>query len=169
MAWSFACCTPSQNLLFGGKDKLAGGTCTKGNNCCTFASAATHASIPAVVCVIALLVPFGSANSFVVRYLEDDHLRIVRTIFEARPLLLSALVSVPAFVVSTALHYEGPRERPVKARFLHVYWGKTHIKCYNFFQQCKDHFGIAGTTGPNRVLFMATFLKNTALFRQQQY
>ena len=34
---------------------------------------------------------------------------------------------------------------------------------------CKDHFATTGATGPNRVPFAATFLKNIALFRWQQH
>ena len=75
----------------------------------------------------------------------------------------------PVPAPAAALHYEGVCEKPLKARFPDIYWGKTHLEYYNFFQQYKDHFAIAGATGSNRVLFAATFLKDTALFRWQQY
>ena len=76
---------------------------------------------------------------------------------------------VPAPVVAAAPQSESRRKRPLKARFPDIYQGKTHLECYNFFQQCKDHFATAGATSPNRVLFAATFLKNTALFQWQQH
>ena len=43
------------------------------------------------------------------------------------------------------------------------------MECYNFFQQCKNHFAIAKATGLNQVLFVTTFLKDSALFPLQQY
>ena len=161
IAQSSARHSPCQNP-HDGKDELAGRTPTKGSDRRTSAPAASRASTPAVAPVVALLVASGSANSSVVRYLEDDLQRILRTVLDSRPL---APVPAPA----AALHYEGPRERPLKAWFPDIYWGKTHLECYNFFQQCKDHFAIAGATGSNRVPFAATFLKHTALFRWQQH
>ena len=163
MARSSARCSFCQNPLFDGKDEFAGKTPTKGSNCRTTVCAAIHAPTPAVAPAIAPLAPFGSANSSVVRYLEDDLQRILRTVLDSK-----LPTPVPAPIVATALHYEGPRERLLKARFLDVYWGKTHMECYNFFQQFEEHFAIAGATGPNRVPFAATFLKDTALFRWQQ-
>ena len=38
-----------------------------------------------------------------------------------------------------------------------------------FLPAVKNDFAIAGTTGPNQVLFAAIFLKDNALFRWQQY
>ena len=104
-----------------------------------------------------------------VRYLEDDFQRVVRTIFEARPILISAPAPVPAPVVATAPNYKGPHERPLNVQFPDIYWDKMHLKCYNFFQQCKDHFATTGPTGSNQVPFAAIFLKNMPLFRCQQH
>ena len=56
------------------------------------------------------------------------------------------------------------RKRPLKAKFLDLYYNKSHIKCYNFYQQSEDHFAIANTKGQNRVPFAATFLWEQALF-----
>ena len=53
---------------------------------------------------------------------------------------------------------EGPRERLLKARFSDIYRGDNHMACYNFCQQCKDHFATAGVKGPNRIPFTASFL-----------
>ena len=71
MAQSSACHSPCQNPC-DGKDKLAGGTRTKGSNCCTPAPAVTRAPTPAAALVVTPLAAFGSANCFVVTYLEDD-------------------------------------------------------------------------------------------------
>ena len=99
-----------------------------------------------------------------VKYLENDFQRIVKTILKARLLSFSALGLVPAFIIAAALHYKGLYERFLKAWFPNIYWDKTHLKCYNFVQKYKDHFATAGATGLNQVLFVATFLKDTALF-----
>ena len=125
MAQSSACRSPRQNL-HNGKDKLGGRTPTEGSDRRTLAPTASRAPTPAVTPIVAQLATSGSANSSVVRYLEDDLQRILRTVLDSRPL---ALVPAPA----AAPHYEGPRERPLKARFPDIYWGKTHLECYNFF------------------------------------
>ena len=50
---------------------------------------------------------------------------------------------------------QGPRpppeecERPLKAKVPEVYYGKLHIDCYYFCQQCKNHFETTGATGTN--------------------
>ena len=128
MAQSSARCSPCQNL-HNGKDELAGKTPTKSNNRCTPAPAAIYASTPAVALVVAPLVASSSANSSVVGYLKDDLQQIFRTVLDFKP-----LAPVPALVVAAAPHYESPRERPLKAWFPDIYWDKTHLKCYNFFQ-----------------------------------
>ena len=163
MAQSSARCSPCQNP-HDSKDKLASGTPTEGSDHCTPALAASCALTPAIAPVIAPLATSDSADSFVVRYLHDDLQRILRTVLDSR-----RLASVPAPVVAAAPHYENSRERPLKAWFPDIYWGKTHLECYNFFQQCEDHFATASATGSNRVPFAAIFLKNTALFRRQKH
>ena len=62
-----------------------------------------------------------------------------------------------------------PREKPLKARNPDLYFGKSHIDCYNFCQQCEDHFATARATGSNRVPFAATFLRGTISLRWTQY
>ena len=71
MAQSSAYCSLRQNL-HNGKDELAGGTPTEDSNRCTLAPAGTRAPTSAAAPVIAPLAISGSANSSVVRYLEDD-------------------------------------------------------------------------------------------------
>ena len=164
MAWSAARYSPCQNPLFDSEDQLTGGTPTKGSDRCTLALAVTCVFTFAVASVVALFAASGSADSSIIRYSGDDLQRILRTVLDFK---LPA--SVPAPVVTAAPHYKGPRERPLKAWFPDIYWGKTHLKCYNFFQQCKDHFATAGTIGPNRVQFAAIFLKDSVLFHWQQH
>ena len=43
------------------------------------------------------------------------------------------------------------------------------MEYYNFIQQYKDHFAIAGAKKLNRVLFAAIFLQEQALFLWQQH
>ncbi len=50
-----------------------------------------------------------------------------------------------------------------------VYRGRSHMKCYNFSQQCEDHFAICGATGPNRIPFAAFFFRDQINFRWQQH
>ena len=163
MVRSSVCRSPCQNP-HDGKDKLGGRTSTEGSNRRTFAPVATRAPTPAAVPVVAPLAASGSADLSVVRYLKDDLQRILRTVLDFRP-----PTPVPAPVIADDPHSEGPCERPLKARFPDIYWGKTHLECYNFFQQCKDYFTTAGAMGPNRVLFVATFFNNIALFQWQYY
>ena len=51
-----------------------------------------------------------------------------------------------------------PQERLLKAQFPDLYYGTSHIDCYWFCQQCKDHFEITGAKGPNKIPFAALFL-----------
>ena len=133
MAWSSAYRNLCQNPLFDGKNKLAGGTPTKGSNCRTSVPATTRVSTPAIAPVVAPLVASGSVDSFMVRYLEDELQQIVKTILEAMPLPLLAPAPVPAFVIAATLHYKSPHKLPLKTQFSDIYWGKTYLKCYNFF------------------------------------
>ena len=88
----------------------------------------------------------------VAKYTEEDLQRIFRTILEAR-----------------APSSDGVCEKPLKAKSPDVYRGKSHMECYNFCQQCEDHFATAGAKGPNRIPFAASFLRDRINFRWQQY
>ena len=94
----------------------------------------------------------------VAKYTEEDLQRILKTVLEAR-------APAPAPITFP----EGPRERPLKARFPDVYRGENHLDCYNFCQQCEDHFATAGAKGPNRIPFAASFLRDRINFRWQQH
>ena len=72
IAQSFVCRSFCQNLLFDSKDKLVGGILTKDSDHCTPSPAATRIPTLAVALVVAPLVVSGSANSSLVRYLENN-------------------------------------------------------------------------------------------------
>ena len=84
----------------------------------------------------------------VAKYTKEDLQRIIKTVFKAR-----------------APPSDGVREKPLKARSPDVYRGKSHMECYNFCQQCEDHFATAGAKGPNRIPFAASFLRDRINFR----
>ena len=88
----------------------------------------------------------------IAKYTEEDLQRILRTVLEAR-----------------APPSDGIREKPLKARSPDVYCDKSHMECYNFCQQCEDHFATAGAKGPNRIPFAVSFLRDRINFRWQQY
>ena len=79
----------------------------------------------------------------IAKYTKKDLQRILRTVLKAR-----------------ALPSDGTREKPLKARSPDVYRGKSHMECYNFCQQCEDHFATARAKGPNRIPFAAFFLRD---------
>ena len=66
---------------------------------------------------------------------------------------------------------QGPRQLPeereqtFKAKVPEVYYGKSHMDCYQFCQQCKDHFETAEATGFNRTPFTASFLRGNISVR----
>ena len=117
----------------------------------------------------------AAANS-IPKYSEDDLQRILRTILEARvpaptPVFAPAPVPAPGPAPAPApapIVAEAPREK-LKARSPDVYRGKSHMDCYNFCQQCEDYFATAGATGPTRIPFAASFLRDRISFRWQQY
>ncbi len=45
-----------------------------------------------------------------------------------------------------------------KAKSPDIYHDRFHIECYNFCQRYKDYFATTRATGPNWILFVATFL-----------
>ena len=122
-----ACCSPCQNP-HDGKNKLTGGTPNKGKDRRTPTPAVTRALTPAATPVVAPLAASGSADSSIIRYLEDDLQPILMTVLNSRP-----PAPVPAHVVAAALHAKSPHERSLKARLPDIYWGETHLECYNFF------------------------------------
>ena len=61
-----------------------------------------------------------------------------------------------------------PRKQLFKARFPNLYYGNLHMDCYQFCQQCKDHFETAGAKRPNRILFAALFLRVLGIFQYKR-
>ncbi len=57
----------------------------------------------------------------------------------------------------------------VKVKTPDVYCGRSHMECYNFCQQCKDHFATCRATGPNRIPFAVSFLRDQINFHWQQH
>ena len=62
-----------------------------------------------------------------------------------------------------------PQERSLKTKTPETYWGKPHMECYHFRQQCDNHFEISGATGTNRTPFAASFLRNSISLRWAQH
>lgn len=50
-----------------------------------------------------------------------------------------------------------------KAKVLDVYYDKLYMEYYNFYKQCKDHFATTAATSHNKILFVASLLKNLVL------
>ena len=113
--------------------------------------------------ILADTLPVSFALSFMARYSEKNLQQIFRTVLDFSP--LSALA--PAFVISQ--QYKNPCKRPLKARFLDMYYGKTYLKYYNFFQQCRNYFAIASTKSQNKISFAVIFINNIALFCWKKY
>ena len=115
----------------------------------------------------------AAANS-IPKYSEDDLQQILKTVLEARvpapaPVLAPASVLAPLPAPAPApIVAEAPREK-LKARSPDLYRGKSYIDCYNFCQQYEDHFATNGATGPTRIPFVASFLRERISFCWQQY
>ena len=76
---------------------------------------------------------------------------------------------IQTVIEASTVAKEGPRGHPLKARFPDVYRGDNHMACYNFCQQCKDHFATVGAKGPHRIPFGASFFQDCISFRWQQH
>ena len=57
------------------------------------------------------------------------------------------------------------RKRTLKAKVLEVYYGKSHIDCYHFCQQCEDYFETIGATGFNQTPCATFFLHENISMR----
>ncbi len=57
----------------------------------------------------------------------------------------------------------------LKAKTPDVYYGRSYMECYNFYQQCEDHFATCGATEPKQIPFAASFLWDRINFRWQQH
>ena len=52
-------------------------------------------------------------------------------------------------------------KQPLTARFPDFYYVNSHMDCYQFYQQCKDHFETAGAKRLNKIPFAASFLRGS--------
>lgn len=60
--------------------------------------------------------------------------------------------------VATLLALAKLKEQPLKAWFSNLYFGKSLIDWYQFYQKCKNYFHTARNNGDNHIPFMASFL-----------
>ena len=92
------------------------------------------------------------AKPSIAKYTKENLQKIFKTVLEAQ--------------VSP---FDGPREKLMKARSPNVYYNKSYMECYNFCQQCEDHFATARAKSSNRIPFAASFLHDHINFCWQQY
>ncbi len=59
---------------------------------------------------------------------------------------------------------EDALDRPLKTRNPDLYYRNSQIECYYFYQQCKDHFKIAGAKDHKHIPFAVSFLKDRIFF-----
>ena len=163
MARPLTCHSSYWNLFPTAGNELAGPAPTEGNDTYILATVVSHAptSTPASAPALLLALTPVDANA-TVRYSKAELQPIFKTILEVRSPILALAPQILVFSKS-------PYKRPLKARFPELYYGKTHMECYNFCQQCKDYFATTGAKRPHRVLFITTLLRDQALFRLQQY
>ena len=128
------------------------------------------------------------------KYSKDDLQRIFKAVLEARapapipastlvlalapilapapvlaptPILAPVPVLTPTPVLAPApIVAKAPRKK-LKACSPDVYYGKSHIDCYNFYQQYEDYFAIVGATRSTRILYATSFLQDQISFRWQ--
>ena len=67
---------------------------------------------------------------------------------------------IKAYLESNQGPSQSPKEHKqlFKAKVPDVYYGKLHMDCYHFYQQCEDHFETFRATGTNQTPFAASFL-----------
>ena len=126
MARPSTCHSLCRNLSLTGKNEPAGPAPTEGSNTYTPAPAVSRALTPAPAPAPALPLALAPIDAdATVRYSEADLKQIFKTVLEARPL-------APAPAPQPLLFSDGPRKRPLKAKFPELYCGKTYMECYNF-------------------------------------
>lgn len=92
---------------------------------------------------------------------------LIKNLQQIIKVLLESQASTLAFQL--LVYLEGLYKRFLKACAPDVYHNKIYLECYNFCQQCKDHFATADAKSQNRVPFAAFFLKDKTLLRWQQH
>ena len=146
MARPPTCRSPRRNPLFTGKYGLDGAALTEGNGTLTPISVLSCASTLALATTPAVAPSSDNKlfKQFIKAYLEAQ----VPSRTEVDP---------------------KPREQPLKAQFLNFYYCNLHMDCYQFCQQCENHFKIAGAKKPNKILFAALFLYGSVTQQWHQH
>ena len=157
MARPCACRSPCWNPPPSGKDEHAGAA--PGPAPTDDSETPTYTHTMSCILTPAPAPPPALVNS-IARYSKKDLQWIFKTVLETTALGLA---------LQPLVFLNGPLTKFLKARFPNLYYSKTHIECYNFCQQCKDHFTIARARGHNQVLFVAIFLQDQDLFQCQQH
>lgn len=75
-------------------------------------------------------------------------------------MVLETQASTPASLI----FLEGLRKYFLKTWFLKVYTRENQIDCYNFCQQCEDHFTMVRAKNPNQIYFANSFLRDLSTF-----
>ena len=162
MAKPPACRSPRRNPPLTGKDELAGAAPepapTKGSDTSTLAPAASCVPTPTPPPDTLVAAPSSAPALAATAPSSDNELfkQFMKAYLEAQ---------VPG---RTEVDPE-PREQPLKARFPDLYYGNSHMDCYQFCQQCEDHFKTAGAKRSNRILFAALFLRKSVTRRWFQH
>ena len=166
MARPFAYLSPCWNPLLTSKDGLAeaapGPTRSKNSNTSIFAPAVscfstlvsrvapTVSSSPTLALVVApataLFSDYELFKQFIKAYLETQ---------------------VPAHI-APEINPESCK-KPLKARFSDFYYGNWHMDCYQFCQQCKNHFETVNARRPNKISFAALFFRGSFIQQWSQY
>ena len=135
MARPLASRNPCQNPPSTAKGELAGAAPIEGNGTPTPTPVVSRAPTPALAITSAVAPSLDNKlfKQFIKAYLEAQ---------------------VPG---QTEVDSE-PRKQSLKAQFPDLYYGNLHMDCYQFCQQCEEHFKTAGARGPNRIAFAALFL-----------
>ena len=126
--------SPCRNPPQGGKNEPVEGppgAPTKGSNIPIPSSAVSWTPTPVPTLASALLSTDESFKQFMKAYLESNQ-RLNQPLAE--------------------------RKRPLKAKVPDVYYGKSHLVCYQFCQKCEDYFKTFWATETNQTLFAASFL-----------
>lgn len=82
------------------------------------------------------------APFLILNYPKENLKQILKTVLEAQASITS----------------EESINKLLKARFPDVYCGKSHMECYNFYQQFEDYFTIIRAKDVNQILFATSFL-----------
>ena len=73
------------------------------------------------------------ATTNVSKYFKDDLQKIFKTVLKGQALALTSAPTPAPAVIEVFCN-------KLKARFLDIYCGKSDMDCYNFCQQCENHF-----------------------------